>query len=113
MPIIKFFGKMVREFDLFPNPQLLRYNGDPDYKTTMGGLISISVIAILVVLFFNMAIKTATKQIITSKVAYGNEGDPSETKLKMGPSGDMMFAVSFFGQTYADMSKAFMVDIYE
>ena len=72
MPVIKCFGKMIRELDLFPNPQLLRYNGDPDYKTTMGGLISISVIAILVVLFFNMAIKTATKQIITSKVSFSH-----------------------------------------
>ena len=72
MPIIPFLGKMIRELDLFPNPQLLRYNGNPDYKTTMGGLISISVIAILVILFFNMGIKTATKQIITSKVSFSH-----------------------------------------
>ena len=58
-----------------------------------------------------MAIKTATKQIITSKVAYGNEGDPAETKLKMGPSGDMMFAVSFFGQSHFIMSNVFDVQL--
>lgn len=109
MPVIKFLGKMIKEFDLFPNPQLLRYNGDPDYKTKMGGLISISVIGILVFLFFNMAVKTATKQIITSKGANWNEVDPSETKLKMGPSGDMMFAVSFSGQTYENLSRAFNI----
>ena len=66
MPFLRFLGKMIREVDLFPNAQLLRYNGDPDYKTTMGGIISISVIVILVILFFNMAVRTATRQIITS-----------------------------------------------
>ena len=97
MPLLSFFGKMIRELDLFPNPQLLRYNGSPDYKTTMGGLISISVITILVILFFNMAVKTATKQIITSSTAFSNQADPSESRIKMSPSGDMMFALSFFG----------------
>ena len=72
MPFIRRLGLIIRELDLFPNAQLLRYNGNPDYKTTMGGLISISVVAILIVLFFNMALKTATRQIITSSVSYGN-----------------------------------------
>ena len=113
MPVIKCFSQMIREFDLFPNPQFLRYNGGSDYKTTMGGLISMSVLAILVILFFNMAVRTATKQIITSKVSISHEEDPSETKLKMGPSGDMMFAVSFYGNNYSDISNAFSVTLEE
>ena len=70
MAIIRRVGKLIRELDLFPNPQLLRYSGNPEYKTTMGGLISITVLAILIILFSNMALKTATKQIITSKVTF-------------------------------------------
>ena len=104
---------MIRELDLFPNAQLLRYNGNPDYKTTMGGLISISVITILVILFFNMGIKTATKQLVTATVSSQNEGNPSETKLTMGPQGDMMFAVSFFNFNHSELVKMYDVAIHQ
>ena len=79
----------------------------------MGGLISISVIGILVVLFFSMGVKTATKQIITSSVSSLNEVNPTETRLKMGPQGDMMFAVSFIGMNYTNVTQIFDVELQQ
>ena len=52
--------------DLFPNSQLLRYNGDPEYKTTTGGIISAAVLVIFAILFASMGLRTVAKDIIES-----------------------------------------------
>jgi hypothetical protein len=59
-------SKFFRKVDLFPTTKLLRYNGETEYTTTTGGIISVAVIVIFVVLFANMGVKTVRKEIITS-----------------------------------------------
>jgi hypothetical protein len=51
-------SKILRKLDLYPSSKLLRYNGEPEYMTTTGGIISVAIITIFVILFFNMGVKT-------------------------------------------------------
>ena len=62
------FSNFFRTVDLFPTSNFIRYNGDADYKTVTGGVISITVLSIFIVLFFSMGLKTARKEIITASV---------------------------------------------
>jgi hypothetical protein len=57
-------NRCFRKVDLFPSNKLLRYNGDIDYTTTTGGILSVVIIAVFVVLFANMGIKTLRREII-------------------------------------------------
>ena len=54
----------LRKFDLFPASQFLRYRGDPEYTTATGGIISLGVITIFIILFAAMGIQTAKREII-------------------------------------------------
>lgn len=57
-----------KKADLFQNNQLLRYNGNSEYTTVTGGIISTVLIIIYVVLFSSMGLKTLKREIITSYV---------------------------------------------
>ena len=50
--------KVLRHVDLFPTSKLLRYNGDKEYSSTTGGLVSVVMIIIFMSLFASMGIKT-------------------------------------------------------
>lgn len=50
--------KAFRALDLFPNNKLLRYNGESEYTTTTGGVISAIVLVIFIILFASMGVKT-------------------------------------------------------
>ena len=54
----------LRKFDLFPANQFLRYKGDPEYTTATGGIISLFVITIFIILFATMGIQTAKRELI-------------------------------------------------
>ena len=54
-------NSFFRKVDLFPSTSLLRYNGDKEYTTATGGIISIVIITIFIILFFNMGVKTVKK----------------------------------------------------
>lgn len=67
MPSLKAsLGKALRSVDLFPTSNFIRYSGDSDYTTSTGGLTSVVVIVIFIILFASMGLKTVNKQIITS-----------------------------------------------
>ena len=51
-------------FDFFQSSKLLRYNGDAEYKSTSGGVITVMVVGVLVALFFSMGLRTIRKEII-------------------------------------------------
>ena len=55
------FAKFLRFFGLFPNSTFLRYNGEPEYTTITGGVLSILILAVFIILFANMGVRTANK----------------------------------------------------
>ena len=59
-------SKAFRAIDLFPTSRLLRYNGESEYTTTTGGVVSAGAIMVFIILFSSMGLKTANKEIITS-----------------------------------------------
>ena len=98
-----FFSRLslaLRSIDLFPTSNLVRYNGGTDYTTTTGGLISIVVIAIFIILFASMGLRTLKKELITVEVDRQSEIDPSELKFITNPTAGengMMFAITLRG----------------
>ena len=74
-------NKAFKKVDLFPNAQLLRYNGESDYTSLTGGILSVAVIVIFIVLFANMGFKTVNKDLITSSIYTEQEVEPSELKI--------------------------------
>lgn len=74
MPSLKAsFAKALRSLDLFPTSNFVRYSGDSDYTTSTGGLTSVVVITIFIILFASMGIRTANKEIITSEQFVQND----------------------------------------
>ncbi len=60
-------GKGLRSVDLFPTSNFVRYSGDSEYTTSTGGLTSVVVIIIFIILFANMGLKTVKMEIISSE----------------------------------------------
>ena len=56
--------KFFRKFDFFQSSKFLRYNGDAEYKSTSGGVITVIVVGVLIALFFSMGLRTIRKEII-------------------------------------------------
>ena len=75
----------LRFLDLFPSSKLVRYNGETEYTSTTGGLVSAVVITIFIVLFASMGLKTVKKEIIQSSVATTNQVIPPELIFNSSP----------------------------
>ena len=61
-------SNLMKKPDLFCQTTFVRYNGEADYSTATGGFVSLAVIVIFSILFFNMGIRTLHKEIITFTV---------------------------------------------
>ena len=85
MTIKSTITKLLRFIDLFPNSQLLRYKGDPEYTTATGGFVSLSVIVILIILFASMGFRTINRKIITSSTSTSYSSNPSSLSFKTSP----------------------------
>ena len=84
---------VLRHVDLFSTTQFLRYNGEDYYATATGGVISIAVISILVILFAGMGVRTINKQIITSNISHKYEANPTKSTFRTSPEAGFMFAI--------------------
>ena len=47
--ISSWMGRRIRDIDQFSTPILLRYKGDTEFKTEIGGFVSLSLLAFLIV----------------------------------------------------------------
>ena len=86
----------IRTFDLFSLSQFLRYRQDEDYKTISGGITSILVVTIFVILFANNALSTVNKTNISWSSTTENAFEPAPTTIDFSNS-KMMFALGIFG----------------
>jgi len=59
----------VKSMDLFPSSQFIRYKKDSEYKTTLGGVASVLIIAVTIALFINMGLQTVNKTLIASAIS--------------------------------------------
>ena len=104
----------LKFFDLFPYSTFLRYNGDDFYSTSTGGILSIGVIVIFIILFASMDIKTINKKIIFTTQGSEFVDNPSELNMIMGPEGGFMFGILVFGVNLNNASmKVFDVKMYQ
>ena len=106
-------GKAFRSVDLFPTSKLIRYNGDAEYTSTTGGIISVLVIAIFIVLFASMGIRTIRKEIIQTETEVSENSDPSELKIKLGPEGGMIPTIFLNGFNLTHPPRAFNISLME
>ena len=103
--------RALRLFDFFQSSKLLRYNGEAEYKSTTGGITSVTVVIIFVILFSSMALRTVKKEIITSSSFTKSESIPSELDMQMGPGGDMMFGIYIRESNLSSVPRLFDVKL--
>ena len=86
MPSLKScLNSTLKKMDLFQTSSLLRYNGEAEYSTVTGGLVSIIVIVIFIILFASMGLQTAQKKIINSIALSTYESNPGAANITMSP----------------------------
>lgn len=56
MKTVRCFSSLLRNFDFFPANQLFRYKGEDAYTTATGGVCSIIIIIIFIILFISAGI---------------------------------------------------------
>lgn len=64
--LLKKVMALLRWGDMFTTTQFLRYRGDSDYSTATGGFISIAVLMVFFILFANLGLQTARRELINS-----------------------------------------------
>ena len=103
--------KILRMVDFFQSSKFLRYNGDAEYKSTSGGIVSMTVVIIFIILFSSMGMKTLRKEIITASSNTENEIDPSDMNMTMGPEGGIMLGVYIRQANLTGIPKLFDVTL--
>lgn len=93
----KTMQKILRVFDLFPTQQYLRYREEPDYKTATGGAVSIAILVIFIILFYNLGMQTVNQQIINGSVNYKIDTEPVPLSINFKKGADFMFGIGIMG----------------
>lgn len=86
--------KLIYQADLFCSSQLLRYNSDTQYNTLTGGLLSLSIITVIIVGFASMIASTLNRSTITSTTTTVKQSTPPLATLVAGEENMFMFSVS-------------------
>lgn len=69
--------RLVKFFDMFSTPNMLRFENEPEYKSMSGACVSLSLIFVFLIIFTNTVISTFNYTNITSTVTQGEETEPS------------------------------------
>jgi hypothetical protein len=99
----------IEKLDLFDSGSLLRVKGEPEHKTLLGGVVSVSVMLVLLATFYNRIIGTFDKVIITSSTSNGNAYDPLALNLSTVGSGSFMLGAEVLGHNLNEGSRYFDV----
>ncbi len=57
----------IKAFDFFRHPATFRYGEEPEYESLTGGIVSIIMIIIFAIIFFNTVMETIKKVSIDHK----------------------------------------------
>jgi hypothetical protein len=93
MVFLQHFKKVIYQLDLFCSSQLLRYNSDTQYKTLTGGLLSLTIIVVIIVGFANMISNTLNRTSISSTLTTTKQSNPPLATLV--PNKETMFMLGF------------------
>lgn len=93
MGLIGGIKELVYKVDLFDSGSLLRFKGEPEHKTILGGILSISVMVLLLAAFYNKIIDTLDKVLITSSSSINNVNDPTSFNISTRDNSPFMFGV--------------------
>jgi len=93
MGYLNSIGHMIGEADLFYSSELLRFKGDTEYKTFTGGIISISLVAMVIAGFLSMISETLNKTAISSTLSEYKSSDPPFYNLTTDPKSNFMFGI--------------------
>ena len=77
---------------------MLRYNGDSQYRTFTGGILSMTVVFVVIAGFFNMICETINRTAIESNLNVVTSSSPSAFNLTTSPANMFMFAVQIQSQ---------------
>ena len=102
MKFLKAVRNFLRKFDSFPATQFLRYNGESEYATATGGILSLIIIVIFIILFTSTGLDIVNRVTVTATSNFQNEIDPSAANITAGPDGDFMFALKIYGVDFND-----------
>lgn len=75
------------------NSSLLRIKREPEHRTLLGGFLSIALMLVLVVAFYNKIIDTLDKVLISSSTTSTNADDPLPYTISTINKGPFMFGV--------------------
>lgn len=93
MKFISGLKSFIYKADFFYTAELLRYKEEPEYRTLLGGVLSLSIIVALLATFSNKVIDTLNKVIITATSSNTNEADPPAFNLSSHDGSKFMFGV--------------------
>lgn len=97
--------------DLLDSGSLLRVKGEPEFKTLLGGFLSITMILVLVAAFYNKIIDTFDKVIIFSSSSTDNADDPLPFTISTIDNGSFMFGVEVWHHNLNNGSRYFDVEL--
>ena len=103
-----FFQDAIKSCNVFTSPVNLRYKLDPDYNTAAGGFVSIILILLLMVVFFNSWMALLNKTDISSTTEVIRQFDPSYLNVD---SNNFMFAIGVNGINLSDNSSGKYFDL--
>lgn len=95
------------KLDLFDSGSLLRVKGEPEHKTVLGGVVSLSVMLVLLAAFYNRIIDTFDKVLISSSSSTSNAYDPAPLNLTTVGTGKFMLGAEVFGHNLNEGSRYF------
>lgn len=87
----------ILEWDFFAHGNLQRYKEEESYRTLLGGCVSIILVILFFIIFFNMTLNTFKKELINSDSSITYDEDPSPLIIKADPNRSFMFAIGVSG----------------
>lgn len=102
---------VIYKLDFFYTAELLRYREEPEYRTIFGGILSVSIILLLLVTFYNKVFDTFKKVIINSSVSATSYDDPRPYTISTMPGKPFMFGVEVWHHDLNSNPRYFDVNL--
>jgi hypothetical protein len=111
MGLLSGVKSFLYKVDLLDSGSLLRVKGEPEFKTLLGGFLSITMMLVLIAAFYNKIIDTFDKVIIFSSSSTDNADDPLPFTISTIDSGKFMFGVEVWHHNLNEGSRYFDVEL--
>ena len=106
MKILETLKNVACSIDMFYSSEMLRYENKKEYKTITGGLVTISIVVMVIVGFANMISDTLNRTAITSSLNNEKSNNPPFYNLIANAENNFMFGINI-----QPMDVSFYVDL--